>query len=240
LAVPFRVALNVKHSLPEIPTVVPRIKRIAAPGVVQHVMNRGNRRAVIFVHPADYEAFLGLLEAASTRFAVRLLAYCLMPNHWHLVVWPEVNGAISAYMRWVTGTHVRRHHRQHGLEGTGHLYQGRYTSVPVQGDKHLFSLVRYVEANPLRAGLVSRAQEWPWSSLGAIGTRWERLSDYRPVPRGPEWANWVNSAGADTARIRAAIARGAPFGEEQWTDETARRFGLRFTLRPRGRPPRAT
>lgn len=216
---------------------MPRIRRVSEPGLVQHVMNRGNRRAAVFLESGDYAAFMELLETAASRFAVQLLAYCLMPNHWHLVVRPEVRGEVSAYLRWLTGTHVRRYHRVHGLEGTGHLYQGRYTSVPVQTDGHLAVVIRYVEANPVRAGLVPRAEQWPWSSLGSADTPWYRLVTDGPVVRNPEWAALVNTPSvSDTACIRQSIARGAPFGTPEWTEDTARQLGLQFTLRPPGRP----
>jgi len=218
---------------------MPRIKRTTEGGLVQHVMNRANRRADMFRRPADYQAFLELLRTAAVKFPVRLLAYCLMPNHWHLVVWPVETGAVAAYMRWLTGTHVRRYHTVYDLCGTGHLYQGRYTAVLVQSDVHLLVLLRYVEANPLRAGLVSRAEHWPWSSLGAHGQGRDGLVVEGPVQRPDGWVDLVNARQSDVTRIRRAIARGAPFGAPAWVRETAQRHGLEFTLRPRGRPRQA-
>lgn len=213
-----------------------RIRRVDKADLLYHVMNRGNRRAVIFGGTADYEAFLSLLGSAANRFGVRLLAYCLMPNHWHLVLWPTKDGAVSAYMRWLTGTHVRRYHRVHDLIGTGHLYQGRYTCVIVQGDAHLLTVLRYVEANPLRAGLVSRAQDWPWSSLGAIPETRAELIQPSPVALPCDYPVWVNEPAPGLSLLRDAIRRGSPFGTPRWTTEMAARHGLEFTLRHRGRP----
>lgn len=219
---------------------MPRVKRITAAGVIQHVMNRGNRRATIFRKPSDYKAFVSLLTEAAARFRVRLIAFCVMPNHWHLVLIPDEVGAISSYMRWVSGTHVRRYHRLYGLEGTGHLYQGRYTSIPVQSDRHLLTVLRYVEANAKRAGLVSRAEDWPWSSLGAPDEVRTQLVSDTSVPRPPDWLQRVNQPLRNLARLRECIARGRPFGSAVWTSKAAARHGLRFTMRPPGRPARST
>ena len=218
---------------------MPRARRVTAAGIVHHVMNRGNRRAVIFRQPADYKAFIALLLQAVPRFKVRLLAYCLMPNHWHLVIVADEEGAISLYMRWVTGTHVRRYHKLYGLEGTGHLYQERYTSVLVQSDHHLLTVLSYVEANARRAGLVSRAEAWPWSSLGAPASDRDALVAESPVPRPADWLARVNRPIRDLARLRTCIARGRPFGSVAWTAQAVARHGLGFTMRSRGRPSRA-
>jgi putative transposase len=189
----------------------------------------------IFRQPGDYEAFIALLLEAARRFGVSLLAFCIMPNHWHLVLVAQEPGAVSAYMGWLTGTHVKRYHRLYGLAGTGHLYQGRYTDVLVQGDVHLLIVMRYVEANPLRARLVDRAEAWPWSSLGAPLTIREQLMVDAPVPRPSNWVDWVNGCEADLEEIRSSIRRGRPFGTPSWTTETAARHGLEFTLHTRGR-----
>ena len=162
---------------------MPRVRRITATGVIQHVMNRGNRRATIFRQPCDYKAFISLLTDAAVRFPVRLFAFCLMPNHWHLVLVAEEEGAISLYMRWVTGTRAGDITSLHGLQGPGHLYQGRYTSIPVQSNRHLLAVLRYVESNAHRAKLVSRAEAWPWSSLGAPDEVRADLVADSPVPR---------------------------------------------------------
>jgi len=129
---------------------MPRPRRVCEPGVVLHVMNRANRKQRIFHGETDYSLFVEVLAAATQKFAVRLLAFCVMPNHWHLVIWPSAGDDVPAYMHWLTSTHVRQYHRVHGLIGTGHLYQGRYVSVPVQTDRHLLTVLRYVEANAVR------------------------------------------------------------------------------------------
>src|SRR5260221_3441967 len=147
---------------------VPRIAGVAAAGIVQHVLNRGNGRMRLFRKPADYDAFANLLADAAERVpAMRLLGYCLMPNHWHLILWPRAAGDLSAYVGWLSNTPVPRRRQHWHTVGQGHVYQGRFKSFPVQDDAHLLTLLRYVESNPLRAKLVTRAEQWRWSSLAA-------------------------------------------------------------------------
>jgi REP-associated tyrosine transposase len=215
---------------------MPRVRRITSAGAIQHIMNRGNRRATIFRKPADYEAFVSILIEASRRFRVKLIAFSLMPNHWHLILVAGEQGSISSYMRWVTGTHVRRYHRHHGLQGTGHLYQGRYTSVLIQGDRHLLTAIRYVESNPSRARLVPRAEDWPWSSVGARADIKDQLVAESPVLRPSDWLERVNRPLRNLAALRECVERGRPFGSAAWTTKAVQRYGLRFTMRPPGRP----
>ena len=139
--------------------------RVDVGDVVYHVLNRRVGRMTLFEKDEDYAAFEQVLSEAHPRSPMRLLAYCLMPNHWHLVLWPRHDGELSRYMQWLTTTHMRRWHAHHGTRGTGALYQGRYKSFPVQEDGHFLVVCRYVERNALRAGLVERAEQWAWSSL---------------------------------------------------------------------------
>jgi putative transposase len=201
-----------------------RRRRPREAGVVQHVMNRGNRKNRIFHEDDDYWLFMQLLATATRRFNMRLLAYCVMPNHWHLVVWPSVVSAVPAYMHWLTSTHVRRYHRAHDLVGTGHLYQGPYTSVAVQSDSHVLTVLRYVEGNPVRAGLVQRAEEWPWSSVSEMSLGFGRFTSDGPLPRPKNWRDHVNSTANAIARLRRAIRLSEPFGTPAWTLQTAERL----------------
>jgi putative transposase len=180
-------------------------------------MNRGNRKKRIFHDDGDYWLFASLLAEATSRFSMRLLAYCIMPNHWHLVLWPSTGDDVSAYMRWLTSTHAQQYHHAHNLIGTGHLYQGRYRSVPVQSGHHLLTVLRYVEANPVRAGLVSRAEDWLWSSLADETPGLERFTSASPVPRPSNWLAHVNSPMVeDVEQIRRAVSRGTPYGTSDW------------------------
>ena len=202
----------------------------------------------MFHGEADYREFLKLMTAAGERLPLRLLAYCLMPNHIHLVLWPREDGEVSRWMQWLMTTQVRRHHHRHG--SNGHLWQGRFKAFPIQRDAHLLSVLRYVERNPLRAGLVARAEDWPWSSLGApeladpaagpgaIDPALEPRLDAGPLPRPSNWRDWVNEAEdpGQLAALRHSVNRGTPWGGQAWTERTAARLGVATSLRPRGRP----
>jgi putative transposase len=142
-----------------------RALRAVAGGYVYHVLNRANARMRIFDKPKDYEAFENILTEAVERVKMRVLAYCVMPNHWHLVLWPREDGDLSTFVGWVTLTHTQRWHAHRHSVGSGHVYQGRFKSFLVESDEYLWAVCRYVERNALRAGLSRRAQEWRWSSL---------------------------------------------------------------------------
>src|SRR5207244_13477143 len=142
-----------------------RPHRAALGGYVYHVLNRANARMTIFDGPADYEAFEKVLLQAVERTQTRLLAYCVMPNHWHLVVWPRHDGELSRFVGWLTLTHTQRWHAHRRSIGSGHVYQGRFKSFPVQEDEHFYSVARYVERNALRANLTGRAEQSRWARL---------------------------------------------------------------------------
>ena len=149
---------------------MPRAARIAPGDVIFHVLNRGNARSQIFEKNQDYNAFERIFVETARTTSVRILAYCIMPNHWHLVLWPMRDGELGRFVQRLTTTHVRRWHLNRHSVGNGHLYQGTYKSFPVQDDNHFLSVCRYVEQNPLRAKLVDRAEDWRWSSLGLRAT----------------------------------------------------------------------
>jgi putative transposase len=219
-----------------------RPHRVALGGYVYHVLNRANGRQPIFQKGGDYAAFERILgEALEHVPGIRLLAYCLMPNHWHLLLWPRQDGELSDFGHWLTLTHTQRWHAHYHNVGTGHLYQGRFKSFPVAQDDHLLQVWRYVERNALRASLVARAEAWRWGSL------WQRLQEPRPEPwllsegpllLPPEWTEEVNQpqTEGELAAVRQSIQKGQPFGEPAWVQRVARRLGLESTLRPRGRP----
>ena len=224
---------------------MPRTARNLADNCVYHLLNRGNCRMKIFTKTGDFAAFVRLVEQARRRFpTVRILGYCLMNNHWHLVVWPEVAADLSRFMAWLCTTHVRRWRAHRGNAGEGHVYQGRFKSFMTQNDSHLLSVLRYVEGNPLRAGIVERAEKWPWSSLtntpGVKGVR-IALSDW-PMDRPKGWRKLVNAQldEGTLGQIRTSVKRSRPFGDEKWTRRTARRLGLEWTLRDPWRPRKVT
>ncbi len=125
-------------------------------------MNRGNGRRQIFHKDGDYHAFMKAIYHACVEIPMPVLAYCLMPNYFHLVVLPENDGDLSVWMHWLQNAHVRRYHKHY--HSSGHLWQGRFKAFPIQEDEYLLTVLRYVERNPLRANLVRRAENWGWSS----------------------------------------------------------------------------
>src|SRR5262245_14067851 len=157
---------------------MPRTARASRGGYCYHVINRGNARTEVFHKDGDYQAFLRLIGEACERLPMRVLAYCLMPNHFHLVLWPHKNGDLSRWMQWLMTAHVRRYHKHY--HSSGHVWQGRFKAFPIQEDDHQLTVLRYVERNALRAELARCASKWPWCSLAVLvsendGCEW--LSD---------------------------------------------------------------
>jgi REP-associated tyrosine transposase len=217
---------------------MPRRPRITPGGFVYHVLNRGIARTSLFERPEDYALFERLLFEARGAFRMRMIAFCLMPNHWHLVLWPEGDRDLSIFMHWLTGTHAKRWHAAHGTTGNGVLYQNRFKAIAVQTDRHLLWVWRYVERNPARADLVSRAEDWRWSSL------WHRQNDNAesldasPIPPPSDWTSYVNlpQTLAELTAFRRRVQRGTPFGGQRWARDAAR--ALRVPTRiPIGKSP---
>ncbi|OHB76353.1 MAG: hypothetical protein A2W31_02320 [Planctomycetes bacterium RBG_16_64_10] len=220
---------------------MPRPPRADEAGGLYHALNRGNARESIFQKEADYEAFANILAAGLARYEVLLYSFQLMPNHWHLVLRPNRNGAMSRFLRWITATHTMRYHAHYHTSGAGHVYQGRFKSFPIQGDGHFLTVCRYVECNALRAGLVKCAEQWRWGSLW----RWlqqpepdPQLLAAWPIARLPGWVERVNRplTERELEGVRKSAQRGRPFGNRDWIEASAKRLGLESTLRPRGRP----
>jgi putative transposase len=171
-----------------------------------------------------------------------LLAYCLMPNHWHLVLKPRRDGDLSRFMQRLLTAHVRRHHAHYHADGAGgHLYQGRYKSFPVQEDVHLLTLLRYVESNPMRGErpLTHKAAGWRWCSFAVRAARaGAALLDEWPLDVPRNWEALLREPLEDRQKqaVLTSLRRGRPFGDEKWTARAAASLGLTHTLRPRGRP----
>jgi len=218
---------------------MPRPPRADEAGGLYHALNRGNLRATIFHNDGDYLAFEKILAEGLDRYRVELYSYQLMPNHYHLVLRPLVDGEMSRFMKWVGGTHTMRYHAHHHTGGLGHVYQQRYKSFPIQADDHFLVVCRYVERNALRAGLVTAAEDWQWGSLW----RWlkkpePKLLSKWPLTRLPNWVQRVNEPLTDNEleAVRRCAHRGQPLGRARWVASLARRLNLESTLRPRGRP----
>ena len=217
---------------------MPRSRRASPDNSLHHVLNRGNRRQTIFHKRADYAAFMDILAETQNRVPMRILAVCLMPNHFHLVLWPQKGADLSAYMQWAMNVHVRRHHQHYGTTGHGHVYQGRFKNFIIQSDVHLYNVLRYVEGNALRAGLVKDARLWEWSSLARpfapCGLAY--LSEW-PLPRPSDWADLVNSHldPGELRRLQHSVKKGTPYGDRGWIGHMVRVHGLERTVRPPGR-----
>jgi putative transposase len=219
---------------------MPRSARASVGDLCYHVINRGNARAQVFHKAGDYQAFVDLLRESAKRVPMRILAYCVMPNHFHAAVWPHADGDLSRWMQRLLTGHVRRYHGHY--KTNGHVWQGRFKAFPIEEDVHLLAVVGYIERNPLRAGLVARAEDWLWSSLrGRSKVSNDVFIDPGPVSLPENWVEWVNGTQSDgeLEKLRASVNRGMPYGSEQWVERMASRLGLEFTLRSRGRPRRS-
>lgn len=216
---------------------MPRTARSLLPGGHYHLINRGNNRAAIFTTPTDYRRFLALVEEAQRRVPLRLLAACVMPNHFHLVAAQDEADSISRWMQWLLTTHASHHHLSRGT--CGRVWQGRFKAFPIEHDGHLLTVMRYVERNALRAGLASRAESWPWGSL-AWRLRRAPGPQLSPPPCSlpSDWPSRVNKAhsAAELAALRLCVNGQRPYGSDHWADMTAERAGLKLSRRGPGRP----
>src|SRR5438876_5902940 len=203
---------------------MPRVGRQPVGDVIYHVINRGNGRQRIFRKPEDYDAFVALLPWASQRVPMRILGYCLMPNHWHVVLWPKNDGDLSRFMLRLTTTHVVRYRSHYHQRAAGHLYQGRFKSFPVEADDYFLTLMRYVEANAVRAGLAERARDWRWSSFAQRRRAKDNFLHAWPVDRPGGWEGLLDDPmdAKTLAGIRENQVRGRPFGAPGVVERMAR------------------
>ena len=225
---------------------MPRTKRHCPAGEVFHVLNRGVARLHFCEQPEDFDAFMRVVEETWEVVPLPIFAMVLMSNHWHFVVRPDNDTQVSEFFRRLTVTHTMRWHAHYQTSGTGHLYQGRFKSFPVQTDEHLLTVMRYVERNPVRANLATEAEAWHWSTAFLRRQRGKKRPPWLALPEEPklprQWRAWVNKpqTEAEIAALRHSVNRGTPFGSEDWQKQSAARLGLNSTLRPRGRPRKET
>jgi putative transposase len=222
---------------------MPRKARFVPGGLVYHVTNRTWGKMALFKDDEDYLGFEQLLaDAVEREKSMRICAYCLMPDHFHLVLWPAKEGQLSRFMQWLTMTHVARWHSRRRSIGRGRLYNSRFKTFAVEPDEHFLDICRHVERNAVRLKLVRRAEKWRWSSL------WVRLHDDEapmkkvladwPVKVPRDWVERVNKPQSENelAAIRLAGHRSRPYGQEKWVRKTAAKLGMESSLRPIGRP----
>ncbi|MEX1015781.1 MAG: transposase, partial [Phycisphaeraceae bacterium] len=224
------------------------------------MLNRGNGRMTLFDDESDYAAFERVLGEAVERsvaapvapgagaIGVTLIAWCLMPNHWHLVLRTERDGDLARFVRWLTLTHTQRWHAHHGTAGGGHVYQGRYKSFPVETERYLAMVCRYVERNPVQAKLCRTPEAWRWSSLWAwregpaalrdLIAPWPGPGATHRAQRPTRWLSRVKTPlkRSEQEALQASFHRGRPLGSSPWQTRMIEQFGLESTLRPRGRP----
>jgi putative transposase len=216
--------------------------RPVADALLYHALNRGNNRHRVFFSAADYRAFLRALAQTQLRYPFRLYGYCLMSNHFHLLLEPEAGQSISRILQSLTVAHTWRH------TSSGHVWQGRFKSAVVQSDNHALTVLRYIEANPLRAKMVRDLADYAWSSYPAhsLGQTnallselpcWPGLAKSEPE-RQSFWRGWVHQplTERELAAVRHSVVSGVPYGAAGWVESKLSALGLRKPARPRGRP----
>lgn len=218
-----------------------RARRIDIGGEVYHCLNRTVGRQKIFLEDSDYKSFENILEETKDITDVDIFAYCIMPNHFHIVLRPHHDGGLSDFMKRLTLTHTQRYRVYTDTVGDGPLYQGRYKSFIVQDDRYLFTVLRYVERNPITAGLIKDPLDWKFSSLyrrhrGSIQQRkllapWiiDEPKDYLPMLKEP-------ISGAEIEKIKESEQRGVPYGDDGYVFNMVEKYGIQSVVRGKGRP----
>jgi putative transposase len=214
---------------------MPRSLRSLQQGHWYHILNRSIRGDPLFFERSDYWAFTRLVVKARRAYGIQVPGYCLMPNHFHLVLSPQGVGTISEALQWIQTAYAARFRAKY--KGFGHVFQGRFKSFPIQTNDHFLTVLRYVERNPVRANLVKKVDDWKWSSAWWRGKSYHWL-DPSPIEMGLDWEAYVNTPQtlAEVEALRRSVNRGSPFGTTSWRIQTAEDMGLSSTLRSRGRP----
>jgi putative transposase len=223
-----------------------RLPRAIDEGLVYHAVNRGNNRGDVFGDDADREAFLEALARTQARYPFHLFGYCLMTNHFHLLLRPGTGQSVSRILQSLTVAHTWRYHKRHRT--SGHVWQGRFKSPVIQDDLHLLVVLRCIEANPVRARIVSDPGDYRWSSFRLHGLgehdpllspfpEWEELGRTE-AERRKRWRAKVSTQQGEGERtgVRDSLRSGRPFGAPEWTERTAERLHIDLNPRPRGRP----
>ncbi len=202
---------------------MPRTARQLIDGHTYHVMNRSVGGHTLFKKEQDYRVFINLLRKGKEKYPIKIFAYCLMPNHYHLVVQLINADNLSRLLRWLMTTHARRYHQHY--QSCGRLWQGRYKSFIIQEDHHLLTVLRYVEGNPVRAGLASSAKDWPWSSHRERVALDMGLIAEVPVDLPEDWTGYVNEplTAKEFERLRSSVVHQLPYGSTKWRSELSLR-----------------
>jgi putative transposase len=219
---------------------MPARPRLNVAEFIFHVFNRVIEGRLLLDLPTDFDVFCDIFRRTAHDYPVQILAYALMPTHWHLVLWPREDGSLSAFMHKLTMCHAKTWREMHESTGRGAVYQGRFKAVPIQRDGHLLRTLRYVERNPVRAGLVQRAEDWEWSSASRSASDWSRpaLAGW-PVERPAGWSELLNEPESPDAleEIRHAVRKELPIGNLLWSAVTSARLKWPVHGGRQGRPP---
>lgn len=188
---------------------MPRTSRNLPPDCIVHVVNRGNDKRPLFERAEEFEEFLQLVTWAKVLCPVRIVAYCVMSNHWHFVFWVEVEWDVSAFLHRLTTTHAKRWRQRTRTVGLGHVYQGRFKASRIFSERYYFNCLRYVERNALQAGLVHSAKDWRWSSLAERLGNGRRILDADPAGLPTGWVELVDQPlpDCDSGEIRSSLKR---------------------------------
>lgn len=225
---------------------MPRQARVIVPETAHHIVQRGHNRQAVFVEPADYRYYLATLQEWKQTLSVRVYAYCLMTNHVHLILAPGPDPTtMGRLMKRLAGRQTRYVNR---LEGrTGSLWEGRYKSSPIETERYLLACCRYVELNPVRAGLLEWPEEYPWSSyrqkLGMENSWVDEDACYRGLAedlseRRYRYRRFVMRTDTEAMddQIRAGHRHGWLTGTSRFADEIEKKTGIRIENRTQGRP----
>lgn len=219
---------------------MPRPNRIHLPGIAHHVTQRGNQRNQVFFQPEDYSLYVSLLRRHARQAGVSISAYCLMPNHVHLVATPSSSGSLGPFMQRLQSDYSRWLNLK--LDRSGHTWQSRYYAAALD-ERHFWAAMAYVEQNPRRAGLVESAGQWLWSSARAhlvdCDENWLDFATWRNCTSPAFWQSALDLSLHDAAlleRIRESTRRGRPIGDDDFEDRVARELNIDLKPRPKGRP----
>lgn len=220
---------------------MPRVARVDVGEEVYHVINRANGHLQIFNTDDDYRLFEKLLLETKEITDMRILSYVVMPNHWHLVLYPRNDGNLQTFMHKLSNAHTRKVHARTNTNGSGHLYQGRYKSFLVDSNNYLLAVIKYVERNAVRAKLVRRCEDWRWGSawLRIHGTvKQKKLLDELPTDLPDDYMKWINTTDRDDdlKTIRTSVNKNVPYGRDTWVERMVSKHHLESTLRSPGRP----
>ncbi len=218
-----------------------RQPRVDISDEVYHVINRSNARWRIFKSEKDYQNVLDSLKETLELIPISIYAFCIMPNHWHFAVKPHKNGDLGRFFGKFTQKLTQRWHASHNTTGSGHLFQGRFKSFLVEKDSYFLQLMKYIEANPLRAKMVKRAEDWEWSSLYLrmnIPDNAEKLLAAWLIDIPRDYLKLVNKSlhKPELKSIRHAVLRSSPLGKQAWINSKVEKYDLQYTVRREGRP----